>query len=58
MINLHDYETVKEMIEKIIEVDNNETLYNEIIEQPILNDDKVLSEQNFIDFMKQIIGQY
>lgn len=55
MINLHDYESVEEMIEKIIEVDNDETLYNEIIDQPILIDDQVLSEQNFIDFMKQII---
>jgi len=55
MINFHDFNNIEQMIERIIEIDNDATLYKQILNEPILNDDKVLSEEKFIEFMKQII---
>jgi len=55
MINFHDFDNMEQMIERIIEIDNKPMLYKKILEEPILNNDQVLSEQNFIDFMKQIL---
>lgn len=57
MINYHDFNDMDRMIDRIIEVDNNENLYNEIKAQPILadNDTPILSEEKFMNFIEPII---
>ncbi|MFA6570418.1 MAG: glycosyltransferase family 10 [Bacteroidota bacterium] len=45
-INAHDYSTEEELIERIIEIDNNDKLYLEMLAEPYFTDNKV---NRFID---------
>jgi len=53
-INWHDYENDNDMIDRIIEVDNDDALYNNMLKEPWLHNNK-LSQYLDIDI---IINQF
>ena len=58
MISRHDFDTDEDMIRYIIEVDNNDDLYNEILQQPIMNPrNKVLDLDRFVIWFHRNVYQ-
>jgi hypothetical protein len=53
-LNFHDYGNDKELIERIIEVDNNEELYRKILSEPYFNDNLI---NTFVN-EKSILSQW
>ena len=53
-INFHDYNTIDDVINKIIELDNNDKLYEEYLQQPFVTDyeNSPLNLNNIITFFK------
>lgn len=58
-INVHDYNSLDEVIERIKEIDNNQKLYLNMITVPALKDKDYISksEENLEKFIKHIIDQ-
>lgn len=57
-INCHDYKDFNEVLEMIKKIDNNDELYLQIINEPILiNDSLNKTESNFELFLKNIFDQ-
>lgn len=49
IINRHDYETDEELMMRIIELDNDDDKYNEVLQQPILNPrNKLFEMERFV----------
>lgn len=56
MVNLHDFKNQEEFIQRILEIDQDEDLYNRILsEQPIINY-SLFDEDKFINFIKPIFN--
>jgi alpha(1,3/1,4) fucosyltransferase len=59
-INVHQYNSNKELIEHILEIDNNPSLFREYIEQPCFRNDKLPKQfetQNLISFFENIFSR-
>ena len=57
-ISLHDFNSEKEFLEYIIEVDNNESLYRQYLKEPILIDGKIpeyYKRENLRNFLIKIV---
>jgi len=57
-LNWHDYNNDEEFIEQIMMVDNNQKLYNDMINQPWFRDNKVpefVKPESVLDFFEKII---
>lgn len=59
-INCHDYETLQEVLERIKELDNDEKMYEEMMEQPIFNDPNHLmpataNKEIFLDWWNRFV---
>ena len=55
-INRHDFDSDREMIDYIVKVDNNDELYNDMMQQPILNDyNKFLDYSHFRKWFKTYV---
>ncbi len=57
-LNLHDFETEEEFIQKIIEIDNNDSEYNRILSEPWFIDNKIpdfVQPENVLSFLRKII---
>ncbi len=57
-LNWHDFENDDDLISKIIELDKNDNLYNQMYKEPYLinNQENIyMNEQRIIDFYKKII---
>jgi hypothetical protein len=58
-LNLHDFESEEHLIERIIEIDNNDDLYNQILKQPWFNDNKIpdfVKPDSVLGFFEKIIN--
>ncbi len=58
-INCHDYKNDKEVIERIIEIDNNRDLYINMLSQPYLNNNEItdfVKEENIVRQLDYIIN--
>lgn len=59
-LNYHDYNSNKKLIDRIIEVDNNDELYKEYIRQPFLPGNLInpdLTPTAFINFMHKVFRE-
>lgn len=59
-INVHEYASFEEVIERIIEVDKNDDLYLEYLKQPYFKDNKLneyVQEDKLLDFFAKIIKE-
>lgn len=57
-LNLHEFNSEEELVEKIIEVDNDSLLYREILNQPWFKDNKIpdfVQPENVLSFLEKII---
>jgi hypothetical protein len=57
-LNYHDYKSDEEFIEKIIKIDSDENLYNDMINQPWFVDNKIpdfVQPENVLNFFKKIL---
>lgn len=57
-LNLHDFSDEEQLIERIIQIDNSETLYNEIITEPWFIDNKIpdfVKPESVLSFLEKII---
>lgn len=52
-INWHDYKNDKKFLEKIIEVDNDEKLYHNMLNQPMFRNNKFLDMDIFLDWWEE-----
>jgi len=54
IVNYHDYNNVDKMVEKIIEIDNNDTIYNQYLSEMFVPnyDTSPLNMNNIINFLK------
>lgn len=52
-INWHDYKNDKKFLERIIEVDNDEKLYNNMLNQPMFRNNKFLDMDIFLDWWEE-----
>ena len=58
-INYHDYKNEDEVIDRIIELDNDDTKYLEMLKEPWYNDNKLprcMNEENILDFFSKIFS--
>jgi hypothetical protein len=56
-INVHDYNDIDEVVQKVIEVDNHPEIYVNYINEPILKDTKPIDTDDLIQFFDQIINE-
>ncbi len=59
-INCHDYDSLDDVIDYIIKVDNSPELFEQILSEPVFDGGKVpykFSEQYLIDFLRSIIDR-
>lgn len=58
-INCHDYKNFDEVVDRVIEIDNNDELYLSMINQPVMNKkyDIDLIKAGFESFLKNILDQ-
>lgn len=59
-INCHEYDNFEEVIKRIIEIDNNDSLFMEIMREPIVANYNVFKEENearLIEFFRNIFDQ-
>lgn len=57
-VNWHDYGSDEKTIERIIEIDNNKKLYQEILNQPYFNDNKIPDQanpENLLSFLDRFL---
>lgn len=57
-VNWHDYGSDEKTIERIIEIDNNEKLYQEMLNQPYFNDNKIPDQgnpENLLSFLDRFL---
>ena len=52
-LNLYDYESLDHLVEKVVELDNSDTLYNEFVKQPLFNKEPSLDE--YYEFLKKVM---
>lgn len=52
-INWHDYKNDKKFLERIIEVDNDEKLYHNMLNQPMFRNNKFLDMDIFLDWWEE-----
>jgi hypothetical protein len=53
-INLYDFDNEDDVIEKIIEIDRNDTLYMKYFEQPIVKKDSCFNVNYMLSCMEKI----
>ncbi len=58
-INLHDFETIEEAVDKIIEIDSNDELYCKMMSEPVFNNVKEVEKkrQEFEDWLIAVVSQ-
>lgn len=59
-INCHDYDSFEDVVDRVIEVDNNESLYMEYLSQPVFpasENLEYLNEENIIDRFEYIFSK-
>jgi len=59
-INVHDYGSFKEVVEKIKEIDTNDDLYQQMLREPFLIPDKkndYFSEQRILTFFNRVFSE-
>ncbi len=58
-INVAKYETVEDAVKRVIEIDNNDELYLQMLNEPIFNDEHYISEtfKNAEEFLVSIFNQ-
>lgn len=59
-INCHEYKNFEEVIERIIEIDNNDDLFLDYMKQPFIQSekiDKVLQQEKLFEFLSNIFEQ-
>jgi len=58
-INCHDFNSIEEVVEEIIKIDNDDNLYESMINEPIFVDNKLpdyFNEDYIFDFLEKIIN--
>lgn len=59
-INYHDYNSTKALLNRVIEVDNNEALYKEYLREPLFYNNQpneYFDDGRFVDFFKKIVAE-
>ena len=58
-INVADYDTIQDVVDKIIEIDNNDELYLSMLNEPVFHNDRFITDtfKNAEDFIKHIFDQ-
>ena len=57
-VNCHSFKNFREVVDKVIQIDQNDELYNEIVNQPIfLKEPEFMQEDYLINFFRNIINQ-
>jgi len=60
-INSHDYPSFEKVIERVIEVDNNDELYMQYLQQPVFTNDEPnewVDEQNILKRLDEIVAYH
>ncbi len=58
-INCHDYQSFDEVVERIIEIDNNDDLYKEYLNEPVFLgnvENEYVNEENILDRFEEIFA--
>ena len=53
-LNLADFESIDHLVEKVIEIDKSDSLYEEMISQPLFNKEPSLDE--YYTFLKKVMN--
>jgi len=59
-INYHDYNSTKALLNRVIEVDNDEALYKEYLREPLFYNNQpneYFDDGRFVDFFKKIVAE-
>ncbi len=59
-INYHDYNSTKALLNRVIEVDNNEALFASYLQEPLFYNNQpneYFNNERFVDFFKKIVAE-